>query len=325
VTLALRKAALRSLGPLAVFEESSDAVVAFTEDGVCLYANESARRLYQTPDLVGRRVDDLRTRRSAAVQAAQWSRFRQDGNLTDEIEIELPGGGHSRLHFRAVADYLPGVHLAIVRPFDSADGAGRVAAAARVQAPGVLFRAAFESGPHASVIADGDRRFVLANRAARGILGVGMEELKKRKLDDFAPPEARGDLDRMWARFLERGELHGVSTLLVAHELRRAVRFSAKAGIVPGRHLTMFSVATAQRQPSELALHDGPPAEPLSPREQEVLTLLARGSNTETIGEYAGLSQDTVRTHLRNAMKKLDAHTRSHAVALAIRRREIAP
>jgi PAS domain S-box-containing protein len=310
---------------LAVFEDSGDAIVAFAEDGVCLYANESALRLYRAPDLVGRRPDELRTRRSAAVQAAQWSRFRQDGALADEIEIQLPGGGHCRLRFRAVADYLPGVHLAVIRPFEAADEPGRVAALARLQAPGTLFRAAFENSPQASVIADGDRRLVLANRAARRILGVGMDELKKRKVDDFAPPEARAEIDRVWASFLERGELHGVSSLVVAHELRRTVRFSAKAGIVPGRHMSVFSVATAQRQPSGLVLHDAPPAEPLSPREREVLTLLARGSNTEVIAEYATLSRDTVRTHLRNAMKKLDAHTRSHAVALAIRQREIDP
>jgi PAS domain S-box-containing protein len=316
---------LPPLGPLAVFDDSGDAVVAFAEDGICLHANEAALRLYRAPDLVGRRMYDLRTRRSAAVAASQWSRFRQDGQLADEIEIQLPGGGHSRLRFRAVADYLPGVHLAVVRPVDGAEEPGRVAALARLRAPGALFRAAFENSPQASVIADGDRRLVLANRAARSILGVGMEELKKLKIDDFAPPEVRAELDRVWAMFLERGEVQGLSPLVVAHDLRRTVRFSAKAGIVPGRHMGVFSVAPAQRQSSGLVLQEGPPAEPLSPREREVLTLLARGSNAEVIADYAGLSRDTVRTHLRNAMKKLDAHTRSHAVALAVRRREIDP
>jgi PAS domain S-box-containing protein len=310
---------------LAVFDDAGDAVVAFAEDGVCLYANESALRLYGAPDLVGRRVGDLRTRRSAAMEASQWRRLRQDGNLSDETEIQLPGGVPARLRFHAVADFLPGVHLAVVHPVDGAEGPGRIAALTRLQAPGVLFRAAFENSPDASVIADSDRRLVLANRAARRILGVGIDELQKRRLDDFAPPEARAGLDRLWARFLERGELQGFSTLLVAHDLRRTVQFSAKAGIVPGRHMTVFSVATSQRQTSGLVLHEGSPEEPLSPREREVLTLLARGSTAEAIAEYAGLSRDTVRTHLRNAMKKLDAHTRTHAVAMAVRRREIDP
>ena len=84
-----------SLGSLTVFDHSRDAVVAFAEDGVCLYANEAALQLYHAPDLVGRRLGDLRTQRSAAVEPAQWSRLRQDGNLADEVEIRLPEGGHT--------------------------------------------------------------------------------------------------------------------------------------------------------------------------------------------------------------------------------------
>src|SRR5881227_1087739 len=116
----VRKTRLPSLGALAIFEDSDDAVVAFSEDGVCLYANESALRLYRTPDLVGRTLDALRPPGSAALAAAQWGRFRQDGSLTDEFEIQLPDGGRARLRFRAAADYLPGVHLAVVRPRDAA-------------------------------------------------------------------------------------------------------------------------------------------------------------------------------------------------------------
>ena len=52
---------------------------------------------------------------------------------------------------------------------------------------------------------------------------------------------------------------------------------------------------------------------------------MAMASIGEAIAEYTELSPETVRTHLRNAMKKLDAHSRSHAVALAMRRREIDP
>jgi PAS domain S-box-containing protein len=316
---------LPSLSSLTVFDHSRDAIVAFAEDGICLYANEAALQLYRAPDLVGRRMGELRTRRSAAVETAQWSRLRRDGNLADELEIKLPEGGHTRLGLRAVSDYLPGVHLAVVRPVDGAEEQRRSPALTRLRAPGALFRAAFEDSPHASVIADGERRLVLANRAARRILGVGIEELTRRRLDDFAPPEARSDLDRMWAIFLERGTLQGVSSLVVAHDLRRTVQFTAKAGIVPDRHMSVFSVAAPQRDQSGVVIHDGPQAEPLSPREREVLTLLARGSSAEAIADHAEVSPDTVRTHLRNAMKKLGAHTRTHAVARAIRRREIDP
>jgi DNA-binding NarL/FixJ family response regulator len=62
----------------------------------------------------------------------------------------------------------------------------------------------------------------------------------------------------------------------------------------------------------------------LSPREREVLSLLAEGLTGEDIARRLHLSSETIRTHVRNAMEKLEAHTRVHALALALRQGEIA-
>jgi DNA-binding CsgD family transcriptional regulator len=56
----------------------------------------------------------------------------------------------------------------------------------------------------------------------------------------------------------------------------------------------------------------------LSARERDVLTALAAGDSTEQIGATLGMSPHTVRTHLRNIMRKLEARTRTHAVAIAM-------
>ena len=61
----------------------------------------------------------------------------------------------------------------------------------------------------------------------------------------------------------------------------------------------------------------------LSPREREVLDLLAKGLNGEEVAARLVLSPETVRTHVRNAMEKLEANTRVHAVAIALRQGEI--
>ena len=61
----------------------------------------------------------------------------------------------------------------------------------------------------------------------------------------------------------------------------------------------------------------------LSPREREVLDLLAQGLNGEEVATRLVLSPETVRTHVRNAMEKLEANTRVHAVAIALRQGEI--
>jgi DNA-binding NarL/FixJ family response regulator len=62
----------------------------------------------------------------------------------------------------------------------------------------------------------------------------------------------------------------------------------------------------------------------LSPREREILDLIARGLRGEDIAAQLSISPETVRTHVRNAMEKLEAHTRAHAVAIALRQGEIA-
>jgi DNA-binding NarL/FixJ family response regulator len=57
----------------------------------------------------------------------------------------------------------------------------------------------------------------------------------------------------------------------------------------------------------------------LTVREREVLRLLADGLANEAIGAELGISSETVRTHIRKAMAKLDADTRTQAVATALR------
>jgi DNA-binding NarL/FixJ family response regulator len=61
----------------------------------------------------------------------------------------------------------------------------------------------------------------------------------------------------------------------------------------------------------------------LTQRERDVLRLLAEGLANEEIGKRLFISAETVRTHVRKAMDKLDADTRTQAVAVALRQRLI--
>jgi DNA-binding NarL/FixJ family response regulator len=62
----------------------------------------------------------------------------------------------------------------------------------------------------------------------------------------------------------------------------------------------------------------------LTQRERDVLRLLADGMSNEEIGRELFISPETVRTHVRKAMAKLDADTRTQAVATALRQSLIA-
>jgi PAS domain S-box-containing protein len=69
--------------------------------------------------------------------------------------------------------------------------------------------------------------------------------------------------------------------------------------------------------------HNGRKQRTLSPREREILGLLARGLTGEQIAERLVLSPETIRTHIRNAREKLGASTRVEAVTMALIAREI--
>jgi DNA-binding NarL/FixJ family response regulator len=58
----------------------------------------------------------------------------------------------------------------------------------------------------------------------------------------------------------------------------------------------------------------------LSKREREILRMLADGMRNEGVAHHLGISPLTVRTHVKNAMDKLEADTRTQAVATALRR-----
>jgi DNA-binding NarL/FixJ family response regulator len=69
-----------------------------------------------------------------------------------------------------------------------------------------------------------------------------------------------------------------------------------------------------------LLMNDGTPNErPLSEREREILQLLAEGFHTEEVARRIGLSVETVKSDTKRVITKLQADTRTHAVAIALR------
>ncbi|WP_432482158.1 response regulator [Kineococcus esterisolvens] len=57
----------------------------------------------------------------------------------------------------------------------------------------------------------------------------------------------------------------------------------------------------------------------LSPRELDVLRLLARGMANREIAGQLGISENTVKNHVRNLLEKLQLHSRMEAVVYAVR------
>jgi DNA-binding NarL/FixJ family response regulator len=97
-------------------------------------------------------------------------------------------------------------------------------------------------------------------------------------------------------------------------DLHRAIETVAAGGtyVDPVLAGALATAEVAQKLPS------------LTQRERDVLRLLADGSSNEEIGKALFISPETVRTHVRKAMNKLEADTRTEAVAKALRQRLIA-
>ncbi len=67
-----------------------------------------------------------------------------------------------------------------------------------------------------------------------------------------------------------------------------------------------------------------PLVEDLTPREIEVLQLISDGLVNREIGQRLFLSEETVKSHVRHLLAKLQARSRAHAVAVGFRRGIIA-
>lgn len=172
------------------------------------------------------------------------------------------------------------------------------------------------------LIADDQRRYVDANRAACLLLRCPRAEVLRRSIDDLTPPESRADTPVLWDAFLRGGTQSGTFELLMPDGPRLRVDYSATANIEPGRHLSILLVATGE-EPELLPVADSE-SPLLTQRQREVLALIAMGESSAAIAGALVISQATVETHVRHCVAKLGAKNRAHAITLGLQHGEIA-
>jgi DNA-binding NarL/FixJ family response regulator len=78
------------------------------------------------------------------------------------------------------------------------------------------------------------------------------------------------------------------------------------------------------RDPGPIAPSDEEPGEALTPREREVLELLAHGLSNRQIADALAISEHTAKFHVASVSAKLGASSRTEAVRLGVRRGLIA-
>ena len=190
-----------------------------------------------------------------------------------------------------------------------------------------LFQAAFRDSRNAMVLADEDRQIVDVNGACLQLLGHRRADVVGRPMWEFvangpamSPPE--------WAAALARQRFSGEAEMVRADGDVIRVQWGATTEQATGRRLVLVvalsvsgrglgvrGVTRPERHGGMLSEHRG---ELLSEREREIVRLVALGGTGPEIADQLQISHNTVRTHVRNSMRRTGARSRAHLVAMAL-------
>jgi two-component system, NarL family, response regulator YdfI len=121
-----------------------------------------------------------------------------------------------------------------------------------------------------------------------------------------------------WPEALRAGARAILAREATAEEIRAAVA-AAAAGLFALEAGTVESLLNGGAEPRRV-LRPEEQVEALTPREVEVLGLLAEGSGNKQIAFRLGISEHTVKFHVASIFSKLGASSRTEAVALGVRR-----
>ena len=182
-----------------------------------------------------------------------------------------------------------------------------------------LFKAAFVQSRNPMTLVDSHRRHLEVNGPYLRLIGCRRAEVIGRPIyrwvlhGPIATPAE-------WDALLASGQFAGEGRLRRDDGETVAVQWAATVEIVTGHRLVLFVVLGAlragggSRRPGD----SGVKRRPLSRREREIVRLVSMGSTGPEIAQELGIAHETVRTHVRNAMDKLDARSRAHLVAKAL-------
>jgi PAS domain S-box-containing protein len=178
-----------------------------------------------------------------------------------------------------------------------------------------LFAAAFVQSKNPMALVDVRRQLVDVNGAFVRLLGYdrnGLIGQPVRRLIDGGPLLSESE----WKAALAEGRHAGEAKLLCALGDPVTVQWASTSEGVTGRQLTLVVVLSTSRWGARFR-RSTPHGESraLTGREREVVRLVALGYTGPEIADQLQIAHDTVRTHVRNAMVKVDARSRAHLVA----------
>jgi len=176
-----------------------------------------------------------------------------------------------------------------------------------------LFRTAFKQSKNPMALVSDERRLVDVNPAFVRLLGRARDQVIGVHLWDFV---AGGPIftPAQWSAALAAQRFHGEAELLCADGRRIGVQWAGATEVATGQRLVLFVAISTSRWGGSFrrtVTIEGNRGE-LSARELEIVRLIADGESGPEIAAELHIAHDTVRTHVRNAMKKVGARSRAH-------------
>ncbi len=167
---------------------------------------------------------------------------------------------------------------------------------------------------------------VLLNAAIEGLGGLEVIRTLKRQVPGAAVIVVvdREDEDTLFTAMTSGAAAYLLKTV-DAGDLRDVMRQVARgAYLINDRVLATPAVAARVLASFRDLTHDSEPEVaslymPLSPREVEVLGVVAQGHSNKEIATILGISDQTVKNHITAIMRKLAVNDRTHAVVYALR------
>jgi PAS domain S-box-containing protein len=186
-----------------------------------------------------------------------------------------------------------------------------------------LLGTAVDAAPAAFFVLNAEGRFVAANRYACEMLQYSRDELLALTVEDVA---LSTDLPRLLAAARE-GPQVGIAPLRRGDGDTVLVRYEARLASAANLGLVVCVAHPRRVLPAELTPQEAAARRPrsrdnreLTLREIEILQLVADGFENDEISGQLYISTETVKSHVRRVLQKLDARSRTHAVSLGLRR-----
>jgi DNA-binding NarL/FixJ family response regulator len=155
---------------------------------------------------------------------------------------------------------------------------------------------------------------------ATDLVLVDPGDVSRDALNALAVATRAEDVPVLWLGFPDGGLPQPGAASVIGPDIEASVLIAAIRAVATGLTVTDPAlpeqmILTGGRNQDAMAI-----GSPLSPREQEVLQLVAAGLPNKAIARELGISDHTVKFHVSSLLTKLDAGSRTEAVTVATRR-----